>query len=159
MIRHLFILMLLFLYFRCKTQQEISRQSFPEYYIALSCPCVLTRDTIKEYKIKTEIGNNSVSYFCTDSNSFDKYYLDILLDKSNIYSTKQIISAIDSTLTTRQIDHEIKKINYNEAVIINYGKAKELELFTEKLTYYLVVEATDSMEIKFDRLIKSIIVE
>ena len=132
-------------------------QSFPEYKIVLSCPCALKRDSALDKEEKQKINVNSVSYFCTDANNSDKYHLSILLKKNIEYPPEKILEAIDSALISKNVQHERKIFLNTQAMIIDYGRAKELELLpNDYMSYYLVVEATDSLDSKFNKWINSI---
>jgi len=132
-------------------------QSFPEYGISMVCPCVLKRDSLAEIRLKKNGLENTIEYSCTDIANSDKYRLQFLLSKSHLYSSDQILYVIDSTLKYRAVEHERVSILGRKGIVINYRKIKELELFDYELNYYLIIEAKDSIDVKFDGYINSIL--
>jgi hypothetical protein len=109
-----------------------------------------------ENLMNNKTGNNSHSLACIDSITSDEYRMNILLENSSGYTKIEVMEAIDSTLNEKGINHERIKIQNNEAIIINYGGAVELEVLTNDLSYYFVLVSEDSVMEKFQRTIKTI---
>lgn len=147
------------LFVSCTQTPDPNLQSFPELKIAIACPCDLKRDSIQESILQEKQISNSVCYSCSDSITSDTYHFNVHARTDKRYSNEQILAEIDSLLYLWPEQHERKKILNNDAMIINHPRARELELFADKFTYYLILEAKDSLDFKFNRYINSIVLK
>ena len=146
--KQLLIVSTLLLLHSCSVDTATYYQEFPDYNVALSCPCLLKNDTAREHDIARKARTNTKSFSCKDSISSDIYRFDVLLDSRRFNSTDQTLSNIDSTLNARGIRHQRIIAKDYKGMKINYDKAIELEMFTDKYVYYLIIEASDSLEKK-----------
>jgi hypothetical protein len=125
------------------------------YNIELSCPCELQRDSAKERDVYKKTTNQIVPFSCTDFKN-DQYKVEVLERKIMYFSNKKLLNYIDSTLNFRNIEHEKITISGLDAMVIDYGKTKEIEIFGNDYSYYLIGTSNDFLDQKFERLIKSI---
>ena len=140
----------------CSPIKDDMYNSVTEIDIDFYCPCTLQRDSTEELK-RTGITKDKVLIFsCVDEDTNDKYSYQRLFSKSSVYSDKQIIHAIDSTLRLNNIKHRELKIKGNNGLLISYPFARELEIYGKKSNYYIIIQGTDSLDEKMEKCIESI---
>lgn len=140
----------------CNGNSNSTIQQFPSYKIALECPCTLVRDEAREKKLEEDINSSFVAYSCQDLENGDTYRLNILLGIENKYSNEQIMNAVDSTLDAGNVTHTRINVAGYEGIAVTYPNVKVLELFGKEFSYSVILEAKDSLDAKFEALIRSI---
>jgi hypothetical protein len=123
------ILLIIFFISSCITKKTSEIEKLSDMNIGFKCPCELIRDTMEENNQEREINGKVRIFSCSDSVHGDKYEFQLLFNKSRQYSNDEILTAIDSTLKVKEIEHELRIILKNKGLIIKYQLARELELF------------------------------
>jgi len=154
-ILYLFTLLLLV---GCKNDRDEQAHLLSDLDISFSCPCELKRDFIDD-SLHKEVKDDLLSFKCKDTTNGDKYIFNVLLNTNSEYSKEDIIATIDSALTDKNINHEQRTILSKKGIIIKYSFARELELFDKNKSYYLIVEAYDSLDFKFENCIRTLTIE
>ena len=140
----------------CHSKSASDVQFFPEYEITQTCPCQLVRDTAQENNIKRANGVDLYSYSCKQNDSII-YHFDVIINKERTYTIEQILTAIDSTLISKSISHKRLLYNNKQAIMIDYGTTKELEVLTDAYSYYFVLQSQDTTGRNFNNWINSVI--